>query len=669
MGVAVPKANPAWWDVLRHGPRQRVRALVRHRLGAPDRSWCPCSADDVARRPARRGRRAALLRAPLPDRPRHRGRRPAGGPRAAALRAGRLAPGQRASSPTGGSSPSSSWPACGSRTPTVFDGDPRRDPALVATARRRHPRRPPGRAARPGAIPGPAARRRARRLAGRREDPRARRGAARPGRSTGPPATTRCARCAASSSTRPARRPSPSCTSASAASRTGTRPATSRSSTSPGGCFGAELRRLGELVPDLADARSALGAELAAASTSTAPTCRTAATTSTRPSPRPAGAGPTWAGTLDPLAPRLRDPADELAQRFQQLTGAVMAKGVEDTAMLPLDPVRRAQRGRRRPGPVRRVRRRVPRRQRRRGSANWPASDDHPRPPTTPSAARTCGPGWPCWPSCPASGPKPCARWRAAMPVPDPTFEHLIWQTVVGAWPIERERLHAYLQKAAREADRATSWTDPDEAFEGGAPRRGRRGSTTTRRCDDVAGVRGPDHPVRLDQLRSARSSCSSPCPASPTSTRAPSCGTTRWSTRTTGARSTSRPAGDLLARLDDGWLPPVDATGAAKLLVLQPGAAAAPGPAGAVHAVPRRCRPTGRRPRHVLAFDRGGVIAVATRLPVALGSGAAAGATTTLALPDGAWTDVLTRPRQAGPTVAEICSTRTRSPCWCGQR
>ena len=28
----------------------------------------------------------------------------------------------------------------------------------------------------------------------------------------------------------------------------------------------------------------------------------------------------------------LRDPADELAMRFQQTSGAVMAKGVEDTA-------------------------------------------------------------------------------------------------------------------------------------------------------------------------------------------------------------------------------------------------------------------------------------------------------------------------------------------------
>jgi len=32
------------------------------------------------------------------------------------------------------------------------------------------------------------------------------------------------------------------------------------------------------------------------------------------------------------MVPRLRDPADELCLRFQQTTGPVLAKGVEDTA-------------------------------------------------------------------------------------------------------------------------------------------------------------------------------------------------------------------------------------------------------------------------------------------------------------------------------------------------
>jgi (1->4)-alpha-D-glucan 1-alpha-D-glucosylmutase len=41
-----------------------------------------------------------------------------------------------------------------------------------------------------------------------------------------------------------------------------------------------------------------------------------------------------------------------------------------------------------------------------------------------------------------------------------------IFQTLVGAWPIEPERLAAYMEKAMREAKRTTSWIEPDEAHE-----------------------------------------------------------------------------------------------------------------------------------------------------------------------------------------------------------
>jgi (1->4)-alpha-D-glucan 1-alpha-D-glucosylmutase len=51
-------------------------------------------------------------------------------------------------------------------------------------------------------------------------------------------------------------------------------------------------------------------------------------------------------------------------------------------------------------------------------------------------------------------------------PLPDSSFGNLLWQAVVGAWPISRERMHAYAEKAMREAGEHTSWTDPDEAFE-----------------------------------------------------------------------------------------------------------------------------------------------------------------------------------------------------------
>ncbi len=49
---------------------------------------------------------------------------------------------------------------------------------------------------------------------------------------------------------------------------------------------------------------------------------------------------------------------------------------------------------------------------------------------------------------------------------PDGAEEYLIYQTLVGAWPIAPARLQAYLVKALREAKRATSWAAPDEGHE-----------------------------------------------------------------------------------------------------------------------------------------------------------------------------------------------------------
>jgi (1->4)-alpha-D-glucan 1-alpha-D-glucosylmutase len=53
--------------------------------------------------------------------------------------------------------------------------------------------------------------------------------------------------------------------------------------------------------------------------------------------------------------------------------------------------------------------------------------------------------------------------WRC---LDDPNEDYLLWQTLVGAWPIERERVEAYMQKALREAKLNTSWIEPDEAHE-----------------------------------------------------------------------------------------------------------------------------------------------------------------------------------------------------------
>ncbi|HSJ20596.1 MAG TPA: malto-oligosyltrehalose synthase [Nocardioidaceae bacterium] len=43
---------------------------------------------------------------------------------------------------------------------------------------------------------------------------------------------------------------------------------------------------------------------------------------------------------------------------------------------------------------------------------------------------------------------------------------HLLWQTLVGAGPLPKDRLHGYLTKAMREAKRHTAWVDGDPAYE-----------------------------------------------------------------------------------------------------------------------------------------------------------------------------------------------------------
>ncbi len=49
----------------------------------------------------------------------------------------------------------------------------------------------------------------------------------------------------------------------------------------------------------------------------------------------------------------------------------------------------------------------------------------------------------------------------------DGATEYLIWQTLVGAWPIDEPRLSGYVEKAVRESKARTTWTDPDETYEG----------------------------------------------------------------------------------------------------------------------------------------------------------------------------------------------------------
>ena len=68
------------------------------------------------------------------------------------------------------------------------------------------------------------------------------------------------------------------------------------------------------------------------------------------------------------------------------------------------------------------------------------------------------------------------ARWQRlnrkhktmvdGQPVPGAREEYLLYQTLVGAWPIDRERLQAYLLKAVHEAKERTSWVNPNPRYD-----------------------------------------------------------------------------------------------------------------------------------------------------------------------------------------------------------
>jgi (1->4)-alpha-D-glucan 1-alpha-D-glucosylmutase len=57
-------------------------------------------------------------------------------------------------------------------------------------------------------------------------------------------------------------------------------------------------------------------------------------------------------------------------------------------------------------------------------------------------------------------------RHRADPSLPDRNAEWLLYQTLVGAWPLSAERALAYMEKASKEAKEHTSWVDPDPVYD-----------------------------------------------------------------------------------------------------------------------------------------------------------------------------------------------------------
>jgi (1->4)-alpha-D-glucan 1-alpha-D-glucosylmutase len=165
------------------------------------------------------------------------------------------------------------------------------------------------------------------------------------------------------------------------------------------------------------------------------------------------------------------DPGEEaFAVRFQQTTGAVMAKGVEDTALyrytrlVALNEVG-ADPGRWSVSPAAMHAANALRAER--FPRGLLATQTHDTKRSGDVRARIgalseIGGEW----------RDHVLRWREmnaplrAGGAPDPSEEYLIYQTLVGAWPLERERLADYMVKAMREAKVTTGWVEPNERHE-----------------------------------------------------------------------------------------------------------------------------------------------------------------------------------------------------------
>lgn len=346
---------------------------------------------------------------------------------------------------------------------------------------------------------------------------------------------------------------------------------------------------------------------------------------------------PDLAAELRVAGAALHDPSTRVAVRFQQTSGMVMAKGVEDTAFyrisrlasltevggdpdefaIAVDDFHARQQARLATHP---------------GSMTTLSTHDTKRGEDTRariSALAEIPDEWVAF----------VGRRRATRELGDGPFENLLWESIVGAWPREREALHAYAEKAAREAGTSTTWTRPDAAFE-------ERMRALVDDVFDDAATRADVERI-VDRVRAA--GWSNGLAAKLLQLAGPGVpdvyqGSELWE-RSLVDPDNRRPVDfaalrTLLARLDAGDRPPVGDDGAAKLLVT----------AAVLRA--RREHPdafdrylplpaVGDRADHVVATDRGRAIVVATRLPLGLERAGGWGGTTLLG-PAGPHRDVV---------------------------
>ncbi|MEL4505035.1 malto-oligosyltrehalose synthase [Luteococcus sp. H138] len=347
------------------------------------------------------------------------------------------------------------------------------------------------------------------------------------------------------------------------------------------------------------------------------------------------------APVLDVLEPQLLDVNLEAARRFQQFTGAVMAKGVEDTAWYRANRFVALNEVGGHPSSFgiepRDFHRAMDRRERELPeSMTSLATHDTKRGEDV--RARL------------AALSELREPWTAFLDaftehtsIPEPTFAHLLAQTLAGTGPIEtRQRLHDYAVKAMREAGLATSWMAPDEDFEGAV-------HAAVETSYDHPAIRGSwdeltaalDAPARSNSL--AQKLVQLTMPGIPDVYQ----GTEVWD--------------DSLVDPDNRR--PVDYPGLRDLLTRRPADAQDPAAKQAVVRTVlrlRRERPelfAGYRPvvasgmaaQHLLGFERSGLLTLATRLPLRLEQ-EGGWQDSTLAL-DGSWVDQVTGVTHQGAT------------------
>ena len=160
---------------------------------------------------------------------------------------------------------------------------------------------------------------------------------------------------------------------------------------------------------------------------------------------------------------------DDVVVRFQQTCGPVMAKGIEDTAFYRYhrlvglnevggDPGHFAVSPEELMGFVDRI------------AATWPhtmttlSTHDTKRSEDVRARLAVLSEDPTRWHSWIRQAQELARPYRSE--VLDGATEYLLWQTLVGAWPLDETRLQAYATKAVREAKQHTGWTDPDEGYE-----------------------------------------------------------------------------------------------------------------------------------------------------------------------------------------------------------